>query len=37
LCVGVNSHKLNATLAGLDHAIDGVAASTADANNFDYR
>jgi hypothetical protein len=37
LRVGVYSHKLNASLAGFDHAVDGVAACTTDANNFDYR
>ena len=36
LCVGVHGHELDAREAGVDHAVDGVRAAAADADDFDH-
>jgi len=37
LSIGVGADEFNAFDVALDHVVDGVAAATADTDNFDYR
>jgi hypothetical protein len=37
LSIGVNGYKFNSAKAGIDHAVKGIDATTANSNNLDYR